>query len=368
MLDLVIFENPVRRWLLALLVTAAVLAGVALWRWVVTHRLRPLALRTNTFFDDAATVLAETTAPFLVLLIALYAGSLLLVFPADVKIAARAGAIIVALLQAGIWGSALIRSWVTRYDEQHRASNAAGVGTARLLGLLLRIVLYSLVLLLILDNIPGVEVTALVASLGIGGVAVALATQNILSDIFASLSIALDKPFVVGDTIAVRDDVGTVEQIGLKTTRLRSISGEQLVFANGDLLSTRIRNFARQEQRRVVFTFRVPYGTSPQLLRAIPEQLRAIITPIEQVRFDRAHFMRFDDLGLQFEVVYFLDTPDFNRSMDVQQQINLALLEQLEAAGVGFASLAEPLETAARTTQSLNRVRQGEPFAAQDTT
>ena len=353
MLDFVFLDNPLRRWLQALLVMCAVLAVVTLWRWVVTHRMRPLALRTNTFFDDAAIVLAETTAGPLVLLLAAYAGSLLLSFPASAKTAVRSAAIIVALLQAGIWGSALIRRWVTRYDEQNRATNAAGAGTARLVGLLVRIALYSVVLLLILDNIPGVEVTALVASLGIGGVAVALATQNILGDIFASLSIALDKPFVVGDTIAVRDDVGTVEQIGLKTTRLRSLSGEQLVFANGDLLSTRIRNFARQEQRRIVFTFRVPYGTPPALLRAIPEQLRAIITPIEQVRFDRAHLLRLDDLGLLFEVVYFVDTADYLRYMDIQQEINLALLERLEAAGVGFASLAEPYEDAERLKRSM---------------
>lgn len=355
MLDLIVFANPVRRWLLALLVIGAMLALVTLWRWAVTHRFRPLALRSNSFLDDAALVLAETTAGPLVLLLALYAGSLLLNFSPDAKTAARSAAIIVALLQAGIWGSALIQRWVTRYDEQNRETNAAGAGTARLVGLLVRIVLYSLVLLLILDNLPGVEVTALVASLGIGGVAVALATQNILADIFASLSIALDKPFVVGDTIAVRDDVGTVEQIGLKTTRLRSISGEQLVFANGDLLSTRIRNFARQEQRRVVFSFRVRYATPPAQLRTIPALLQAIIAPIEQVRFDRAHLLRFDDLGLLFEVVYVVETADFNRSMDIQQQINLALLEQLAATGIGLASLAEPSDAASPARATIRR-------------
>lgn len=364
MLDLILLNNSLQRWMLALLGMGAVLAGVTLWRWVVIHRPPPVLLRTNTFLDDIPLTLAKTISAPIIVLLAAYSGSAVLNLGNELQTGLRAVAIIAALVQVGSWGNALIQRWVARYDERNRATNTANVGSARLLALFGRIGLYSIVLLLILDNIPGVEVTALVASLGIGGVAVALATQNILGDIFASLSIALDKPFVVSDTIMVGDDVGTVEMIGLKTTRLRSLSGEQLIFSNGDLLSSRIRNFARQEQRRVVFSFRVAYSTPPEQLRTIPTMLRAIIEPIEQTRFDRAHLLRFDDLGLLYEVVYHVLTPDFGRYMDIQQQINLALIEQLAAADVSLASLAEPLTADPRTRSStLSRRRSYRPRA-----
>jgi small-conductance mechanosensitive channel len=351
LLDLIWLENPVRRWLLALLVAAAALAAALLWRRVVLRRLRPLVLRTNTFFDDGAVVVAQTAAPLIIVLLAVYLGSLFLSFPAAGKGLARAAAIILLLIQAGLWGRALIRRWVERYSEQNGESNAAGVGTARLIGILAQLALFAVVLLLILDNIPGVEITPLVAGLGIGGVAVALAVQNILGDIFASLSIALDKPFVVGDFIIVGDEMGTVQQIGLKTTRVRSLSGEQLIFSNGDLLQSRIRNFQRMEERRSLFTFRVPYNTPPEQLHAIPGLVRGIVEPIERTRFDRAHLLRFDDLGLVYEVVYFVLSPDFMLYADIQQRINLALIDALTAQGVSFVSIAEPSKATRRTRQ-----------------
>jgi small-conductance mechanosensitive channel len=340
MLDLVILGNSLQRWLFALLVAAAVLGAVTIWRRVVARRLEPL-VRTNTLLDDIVPVLAETTSGTISVLLAAYAGSLVLSLEPGVQQAARAVAVVLFLVQIGIWGSALIRRAVERYSERNRENNAAAAGTARLLGVVARIVLYSLVLLLILDNIPGVEVTALVASLGIGGIAVALAAQNILGDLFASLSIAFDKPFVVGDFIAVGEDQGTVELIGLKTTRLRSLSGEQLSFPNSDLVGSRIRNFARMEERRVLFTFRVPYDTSSEQLAQVAPLVQAIVEREELTRFDRAALLRFDDLGLVFEVVYFVLTPSFNQFAAIQQRILLALLDGLAERGMSVAQLAD---------------------------
>jgi small-conductance mechanosensitive channel len=197
-------------------------------------------------------------------------------------------------------------------------------------------VLYVLVLLMVLDNL-GVDVTALVASLGIGGVAVALAVQNILTDLFACLSISIDKPFVLGDFIIVGDLLGTVEHIGLKTTRVRSLSGEQLIFSNNDLLGSRVRNFKRMYERRVVFTFGVVYQTRHEQLRRIPDMVRAIIEARENTRFDRAHFKAYGDSSLDFEVVYYVLVPDYNIYMDIQQAINLDLFERFEKEGIGFA-------------------------------
>lgn len=347
----VVLGNPVGRWLLALAIVAAVLAAVAIWRWVVHRRVVPLALRTNTFLDDVGTIIFEKTSAPIVIMLALYAGSLVLTMDPEWRIGLRSFAIVVFLIQCAIWGRALISRWVDRYSERNLETNAAAAGTARLLGILGRFALYSIVLLLILDNLPGVEVTALVASLGIGGVAVALATQNILGDIFASLSIAFDKPFVVGDFIAVGDDVGTVEQIGIKTTRVKSISGEQISFPNGNLVGSRIRNFARMEQRRVVFTFRVPYDTSPAQLRAIPELVKSLFEGILDARFDRAHLLRFDDLGLVFEVVYFVLVPDFMRFSDIQQQLNFGLIEAFAERDLVFAFLSDSIASGRRGRQ-----------------
>ncbi len=328
-LDQIILGNSVLRWLLALLTVMLVLAAASIGRWIFSRRLRLGPPITNVVLDDLGQAVTQTTARSIVFLLALYAGSLTLIFDPRAKALLRAGAIILILVQVGIWGNLLITRWTTRYAA--RQQDPAAAGTARLFGFMARLALYVVLFLLILDNIPGVEITALLASVGIGGIAVALAVQNILGDLFASLSIALDKPFVVGDFIIVGNEMGTVEEIGLKTTRVRSISGEQLIFSNTDLLGSRIRNFGRMQERRVVFTIGVSYETDARTLRAIPAILRDIVESQEQVRFDRAHLARIDDYDLVYEVVYFVLSPEFNVYMDVQQAINLALIERFRA-------------------------------------
>ena len=209
--------------------------------------------------------------------------------------------------------------------------------TVRAVSMAARLALIVIAAILILDNLPGVEITALVASLGIGGIAIALAVQSILSDLFASLSIILDKPFVLGDFIVIDDFMGSVEYIGLKTTRVRSLSGEQLVFANSDLLQSRIRNFKRMAERRVVFTLGVTHRTPAEKLAAIPAWIADIVTAQDMVRFDRAHFQGFGDYALRFEIVYYVLDPDYNRYMDIQQAVNLAIFEKFRAESIDFA-------------------------------
>lgn len=179
--------------------------------------------------------------------------------------------------------------------------------------------------------------TALVAGLGVGGIAVALAAQNILGDLFASLTIVFDKPFLIGDFIIVGEHLGTVEHIGLKTTRLRSLTGEQLVFSNTDLLNSRIRNFKRMQERRIVFTIGVSYGTPYHAIAAIPGIIRNIVEDTAQVRFDRAHFKEYGTYSLNFEVVYWVLSPEFALYMDIQQQINLEIFRRFEEEGIQFA-------------------------------
>jgi small-conductance mechanosensitive channel len=336
-LNLVFLGNTLLRWAIAGGVFVVLLIGTLIARRGIVSRGRAFAARSPTVIDDAlidavaATRLTTLTLPFIAL------SANVLALPPVVYGTLRMLATLSLLLQAGIWGNTLIGSSVERYTERNIESNAANVVNVNALSFIARLVLYSIIVLLALDNLPGIEVTALIASLGIGGIAVALAVQNILSDLFASLSITFDKPFVLGDFIIVGAEMGTVEHIGLKTTRLRSISGEQLIFSNTDLLNSRVRNFKRMEQRRVVFTVDVPYETPPEHLRRIPEILKAAVEAQANTRFDRAHFARFGSFALTFEVVYFMLSADFLPYMDAQQAINLTIVETFAAEGIAFA-------------------------------
>jgi small-conductance mechanosensitive channel len=191
-------------------------------------------------------------------------------------------------------------------------------------------------LLLALDNL-GVQIRPLLTGLGIGGVAVALAVQSVLGDVLASMSIALDKPFGIGDSLTLDDIQGTVEHIGVKSTRLRSVSGEQIILSNADVLKSRVRNFGRMRERRSAFRLNVTYDTPPDKLRAIPPAVRAVIEAQPNTRFDRCHFLAFGEWALQFEVVYFVTVSDYKTYADLQQTINLAILERFAALGVEIA-------------------------------
>ena len=188
----------------------------------------------------------------------------------------------------------------------------------------------------VLDNL-GINVTALMAGLGIGGVAVALAAQAILGDVFSSFSIFMDKPFVVGDFIGVGDLMGSVEYIGFKTTRLRSLDGEQWVVPNSHLTNGQIRNYKRMQERRIVFKLGVIYETRLEQLKAIPGIIKAIIEEQRLTRFDRAHFHSYGDFALIFEGVYFVLSADYNTSMDIHQAVNLRIKEAFEQAGISLA-------------------------------
>ena len=183
----------------------------------------------------------------------------------------------------------------------------------------------------------GVEVGTLITSLGVGGIAVALAVQNILGDLFASISIVLDQPFIVGDFITVGEYMGTVEHIGLKSTRVRSLTGEQLIFSNSDLLDSRIRNYKRMANRRVSFTIGVTYQTPYEKLVEIPEIVQEIIEAQPQTSFDRVHFKAYGDSSLNFEVVYYMLTSDYDVFVDVQQAINLEIFRRFAEEGIEFA-------------------------------
>ena len=208
--------------------------------------------------------------------------------------------------------------------------------SATLMSWALRTVLWAVVLLAVLSNV-GVNITAFVASLGVGGIAVALAVQNIPDDLFALLSIAVDKPFEVGDFIGIDSFVGTVQFIGLKSTRISSLNGEQIIISNTDLLKQVVKNYKRMEERRIVFKFGVTYSTTPEQAEAIPEIVRRLVEDNDKLRFDRARLQGFGDSSLDYEVAYIVKEPGYNTYMDAQQTLNLQLMRELAALGVDFA-------------------------------
>lgn len=328
-------NNSIGQWLLALLAVTVITGAIIL--------IRKLLARHASKGDPAKTagaggILFEIigrTKPYALFFASLYPASLMLTLAERGRNVAAGVAFIAVAFQFGIWGNYFVTAAIRRYMGKKPGEPAAesGITVMTLLG---RAALWIFILLVVLEN-TGINVATLIASLGVAGIAIGLATQNILGDLFASLSILLDKPFEVGHFIIVGEHLGTVEKIGLKTTRIRSLSGELLVFGNNDLLQSRIRNFTNFRERRVVFTFGVRYSTPSLKLKKIPEIVRNIIENIENTRFDRAHFKSFGDFSLEFEVVYYVLSPDYLVYMDIQEKINLGIFEAFEEQGIDFA-------------------------------
>lgn len=329
-----LWGNSLGRWLIALALVLLVGMVVPAIRARLERRLRT-ATPGHPMLGYGAEILAGTRRSIL-LLLALFIGARAVELPAKVDAALTTLTAVALLLQVTLWAQRVFNVWLGNYEQRARHGDGGDATIVGLISFVGRTAIWAIALLMILDNL-GFNITTLVASLGIGGVAIALAVQNVLADLFASLSIGLDKPFVVGDFIIVDDLMGTVEHVGLKTTRLRSLSGEQLVFSNGDLLKSRIRNYKRMYERRIVFTFGVVYDTPRETLARLADEVRAIIEAQPKTRFDRAHFFRFGEFSLDFEVVYFVLDPDYNLYMDIQQAINLAIMARFEALEVGFA-------------------------------
>lgn len=329
------YGNTALDWLLAIGIAMGMgLFFLLLHRWLL-QRFKASTDANTAFLRDLIVAIVFTTwKPFLVLL-AIVISIQTLRLPLKLDQTATHIFLVVVLLQAALWVNRGIAIWVSRYLREKRESDAASATTVMMLGFLARLAVWVVMVLMVLDNL-GVNITALVASLGIVGVAAALAVQNILADLFASLSITLDKPFVIGDFIVMDDVLGTIEHIGLKTTRIRSLSGEQIVVANADLLKSRIRNFKKMYERRVEFAFRVVYNTPVEKLERLPALIRALIEQQPKTRFDRTHFKEYGESALIFEVVYFVLDPDFNLYMDIQQNINLAIFRRFQEQGIDF--------------------------------
>lgn len=325
------------RWLVGIIVGVLVFALLKFVLGLIKKRIQKLPAAQSTPVTDLVARLTRSTSSLFVFWLALFTGARFVEFRSDWRAFIVTSMLVVALIQVGLWGMQVVEYGLHRRLNLQTDLSGSQKTTFSALSLVGKIALWVLIGVLILDNLPGIDATSIIASLGIGGIAIGLAVQNILGDLFSSLTITLDKPFIIGDFIKVGEHSGTVEHIGLKSTRIRSLSGEQLIFANSDLLASRVQNYRRMERRRVSYQLGLEYGTDPEQIKAIPGILQEIIQNQPHIQFDRAHFVGFGAYALNFEVVYFIDNSDYLEYMDVQQAIHLETLQRFNAAGIKFA-------------------------------
>jgi small-conductance mechanosensitive channel len=326
--------NTVLDYATALLAFAVLVLIFKIFQSLILKRLRKLSKSTATEIDDMLVGMVETLRPpfylFLGFYLALSFLEINIIFEKLINIILVAWIVFQIVLALQVVVDYGVKKWSRR--EKERGAKSA----YQALGKLAKIILWAGALLFVLSNL-GVNITSLVAGLGIGGVAVAFALQNILNDLFSSFAIYFDKPFVVGDFIVVGSRAGVVEKIGIKTTRVRALQGEEIVISNRELTSTQIQNFKRMHERRVVLSFGVVYETPNALLEKIPKIVEKVVKSVELTRFDRAHFFRFDDSSLTFEAVYYVGTGDYNKYMDINEKILLGIKGSFEKEGIQMA-------------------------------
>ncbi len=334
-----ILYNSIRAYLFAAIVFVIGLIVLKIFQTIVLRRLESLARRTKTDLDDRFIAIFRSLRPPFYAYLAFYVAVLQLNIHGIIRVILNAILIIWIVFQVIKAVEIIIEYLVKRrYANEDSASTRSAI---KLLSSITKGALWVLGGLLILQNL-GINVTSLIAGLGIGGVAVALALQNILGDLFSSFAIHFDKPFVVGDFIVVGDQMGTVEKIGIKTTRVRALQGEEIVFSNKELTTSHIQNYKRMQERRVVFHIGVEYGTSNDKLQQGKSIITDVINRVEHARLDRVNFYEFGDFALKYEVVYFILSADYNQYMDVHEAVHLGIKEGFEQAGI---SMAFPTQT-----------------------
>jgi len=332
------FQNRVTDYIIAIAIFILLVISIKIIKSILLKLLKTWAKKTTTTIDDKfVKAFEQKIKPFLNLIYfgAFYISIKQLTIDSHIERFFNIFVIILLtffgirfLLSITIYG--LETYWVKKEKDQAKKQALKSIITV------IKIIIWSIVLIILLDNL-GIKISALVAGLGIGGIAIALAAQSFLGDLFSYFIIFFDRPFEIGDFIIIGDYKGTVEYIGLKTTRIHSLGGEQLIFSNQDLTNSRISNYKRMDRRRIVFQFGIIYQTTLTQLKKIPQIVEGIITQIPETTFDRAHFASYADFSLNFEVVYYIHDNDYNKYMDIQQEINFQLKEIFEKQGIEFA-------------------------------
>lgn len=336
-LSLQFIGNTLLNWIVAAVIFILAFSFVVILKNKALMRMKQTPAQHVPRVNDIVFDLISQTHLYAIFGLALYLASLVLNLSANAAVFLRTGTLILLLLQIAVWGNRSITLTVTHEVRRRVSINDQSSTTINLLGFFAKVILWTIILLGVLDNLPNFHVDSLIASLGITGIAVAISVQRILSDLFASLSIALDKPFVIGDFIIVDQIQGTVEDVGLKSTRIRSLFGEQIVMSNSDLLNSRVRNFKRMVDRRVAFQLKIAADVPMEKLLRIPPLVQEIIQTQSSVRFDRAHFESIGDYFYNFEIVYYVLSPSYTLYMDLQQNINLAILNRFQEESIHLA-------------------------------
>jgi len=333
--ELSFLNNRVLDYLICVGIFLLSIIVIKIFELIILKRLKKWAEKTLTTLDDFIVSLFERVVTPFLYLGALYLSVQILTLNAfSVKVVNILGMAVLTIFTVRV-ASKLITYGFEVYSRNTKQSSTLDQSFKGILRVV-KFILWSGAIIFFLDNL-GFKISAVIAGLGIGGVAIALAAQAVLKDLFSYFSILFDRPFEVGDFIIVGDLLGTIEHIGIKTTRIRSLGGEQLVFSNSDLTNSRLRNYKRMQKRRVVFKLGVVYNTSLKTLKEIPQIIEKSIKSIKNTVFDRAHFSSYGDFNLVFEVVYYVLSSDYNKYMDTQQEINFLIKEEFEKKGIEFA-------------------------------
>lgn len=328
-------DNRVLDYLVFLGSFLAGIIGVRLIKSIIVNRLKAWAKKTSTTIDDfIVRIFEKKLIPILYFGIFYITFNGLLLTDTVIRIVDVAGIIVLTFfglrLILALINYSLEAYWVRKEVDAASQRSLKGLIT------IVKVIVWGIGITFLLDNL-GFKISAVVAGLGIGGIAVALAAQTVLGDLFSYFIIFFDRPFEIGDFIIIDSYMGSIEYIGIKTTRVRSLGGEQLIFSNSDLTNSRIRNYKRMEKRRVVFSLGVIYQTTTKQLKEIPEIIRAAIEKAGETAFDRAHFASYGDFSLNFEAVYYVLSGDYGKYMDIQQAINLTIKEEFDKRGIEFA-------------------------------
>ncbi|MBU2566050.1 mechanosensitive ion channel family protein [Patescibacteria group bacterium] len=338
--------NSLRSYTIAIFaLIASIFLFLIIQRFILV-KLDKLAQKTQTDFDDVLIATFQKIKPQFYYLVALYVAFHFLTFPEIFSKLFDAAILIIVIIQILSASQTFIDYLFEKLAKKQK--DAGSKSAMNTLAKVAKIILWSIGILLILSNL-GIDITSLVAGLGIGGIAIAFALQNILADLFASFAIFFDKPFVPGDFIVVGEHSGTVEKIGIKSTRVRALQGEEIIISNKELTSARVQNFKRLKERRTTFTIGVTYDTPASKLKKIPGMIKAIIKEIDSTKFDRAHFKSFGDSALIFEIVYIIKSDDYTEFMDVQQKLNIGIHQSFNEAGI---QMAFPTQTVHLISQS----------------
>ncbi len=334
-LDEKYFNNTTQDYLIA---TGFIVVGILvirIFRNIVLNRMRHWAEKTETKLDDLLVNGVERfMLPILNLILFYYAVNYLTLDPRAEKVVEYATACVITYFGIRIITSSLRTALLSYVQEQENGVQKAK--QLRGITIVINIIIWCVGLILLFNNL-GYNVTAIITGLGVGGIAVALAAQNILGDLFNYFVIFFDRPFEIGDFLKIDDKVGTVEYIGIKTTRIKCLSGEQLILSNSDITKSRVHNFKQMQRRRVLFSIGIVYETPLEKVRAIPELIKQIIEQSTPITFDRAHFATYGNFSLNYEIVYYVESADYNLYMDIQQNINLKIFEEFEKRGIQFA-------------------------------